>query len=729
MPNVQDQIKQARAAGYSDDEIAAKVATLPGYAEKFKAASSAGYKNSEILGHLSGAPAVASTPAPAPAAPPQDNGYFARLGRDYQQAGQEGVGKMFGAPAEALANLATGIGSSAVGGIRGLAKLATGGSLEDASNAIRSTQEALTYQPRTGAGKGAVEIISAPIIAAKEGGKYVGGAIGGAVNGEQGRIAGEAIGDALPDVAGTLLMGGAGMGAARARANRPAPAAPTAGPQSAGAAASEQYRMAQAGGASPEVLAAIEKAGSNAHPVAVARHTEASSLPVPIELTPGQASGNPALISFERNNRGKYPELADKFNRQNEQMIANFDEVRAAVAPEVAARGSDLGQMAVDAYKAMDDAVRADISAKYKALEEANGGAFPIDGAQFATVAETGLAKSNKARFLPAEVRGILDDVRESGAMTFGEFENYRTILAEEVRGAKNGNIKGAINIVRNALEEIPLVGDAAALKPLADAARNAARTRFENIKADPAYKAVTRDLPKTGEPSPLADKFIQSYVVNGKSANVQNMLKNLEIDPLNQQIIAAGVIDHLKTVSGVDARTNVGNVSQAGLNSALTALDKKSAMVLGTEAAATVEVLGNVVRNTMKQSKGDFVNNSNTTVAAKAAEGATSLAMHTLDRYSFGMAGGLRNLVEKRRLDKSVERSMQPGAGINAADFPALLAEMEAKSTAVQVPVAAPESVTGNLAARVAQERANKMKRLSEAQSVDDAIRAASGE
>lgn len=52
MANIQDQITQARAAGYSDDDIAAHLSKTPDYGSKMQTALSAGYKPTEILAHL-----------------------------------------------------------------------------------------------------------------------------------------------------------------------------------------------------------------------------------------------------------------------------------------------------------------------------------------------------------------------------------------------------------------------------------------------------------------------------------------------------------------------------------------------------------------------------------------------------------------------------------------------------------------------------------------------------
>lgn len=67
------------------------------------------------------------------------------------------------ATADVLANQVTGIGSSIVGGWRGLAELARGGSLEDAANAVHQTTQAGTYQPAAGSpGATAMKVVESP---------------------------------------------------------------------------------------------------------------------------------------------------------------------------------------------------------------------------------------------------------------------------------------------------------------------------------------------------------------------------------------------------------------------------------------------------------------------------------------------------------------------------------------------------------------------------------------
>lgn len=55
MLTVQEKISQAKAAGYTDDQIASHLGSTPEFADKIKAATAAGYKASDIVGHLSDA--------------------------------------------------------------------------------------------------------------------------------------------------------------------------------------------------------------------------------------------------------------------------------------------------------------------------------------------------------------------------------------------------------------------------------------------------------------------------------------------------------------------------------------------------------------------------------------------------------------------------------------------------------------------------------------------------
>lgn len=145
MANIQDQITQARAAGYSDDDIAAHLSKTPDYGSKMQTALSAGYKPTEILAHL----------VPAQPAAPQQS----KLNSDILP----NIG--FGVAMEPLAKMASGMIAKPAGDVVGLARMGinmvTGNHDVDPIALQRQVQGGLTYQPRTVAGASNLNPINA----------------------------------------------------------------------------------------------------------------------------------------------------------------------------------------------------------------------------------------------------------------------------------------------------------------------------------------------------------------------------------------------------------------------------------------------------------------------------------------------------------------------------------------------------------------------------------------
>lgn len=593
---------------------------------------------------------------------------------------------------EAALHGVTGLAGKAVGGIAGIGSLLMGRGNDSAADTAKWFEQALTYDPRTTAGRGATDVgaqaLQNPVL------NPVGAAIGatgnyaadsaeaagwspGAVTAM--RMAPEAIA-ALAGAPGTQAARasvaadvGAGAGAVR-RAVTPgeSPAAAIAetnpyARESMGAAAATPDLE----NVSPHLRTAIENTAreTGVNREVATRKIEADSLPIKMELSEGQATQHPPTLSNEQNARSN-PRWSEFFNRQNQQLIDNLDEIRAEAAPN--AVGNDHiqnGQALIDAYKAMDEPIRADITAKYKALEEANGGQFPLNGKDFVSAADAALSKKMKGRYVPAEVAGDLADLRDGGPMTFETFENLRTNLAAEARKADrsgDGNAAAAINIVREALETLPITGEAAKVKPLADAARSAAKARFDRLRSDPAYRAAADDSVPAGELSPLADDFIQKHVVKGKAANIKAMRENLSGDAHAGETIAAGALNYVKSKSGVNLYTNEGNFSQAGYNRALSEILPKIDYLVPSKIAEQAQTLGNVARYTQAQPRGSFVNNSNTFVAAagehfaNAAEGVANVAAHGVPVGTFA-----RKKLQARSARKSFETATAPEAGL----------------------------------------------------------------
>ena len=403
----------------------------------------------------------------------------------------------------------------------------------------------------------------------------------------------------------------------------------------------------------------------------VLRHLEADSLPIPIRMTEGQATGDVVKLSREQNLRGSQPEFARRFNEQNQQLVDNVPLIRERAAPDVyATKTIESSQALIDAYKSLDDARSADITKAYKALEDAAGGQFPVDGVALATNAERALAKKLKTDFLPAPIKRQLDRFKEGEPMTFEQFEAMRTNLAAEMRKAArsgDGNAEMAASIVREALEQLPLKAEARNLKSLADEARSLAKARFDALKKDPAYKAAVDDAVP-------ADKYFDKFVVNGVNKNINTMVETLGRDSLAHQHMKAGTINWLSDKAGiVDGR---GNFSQAQYNKALKKLDdvKNFEAVFDPQSQLQLRTLGNVAAYTQFQPRGSFVNNSNTLVgylANKAAGGLEQAGnIAGLKTFGYPIGSEARRVIRSARERREAEKALQPGAGSTLQDI-----------------------------------------------------------
>jgi len=386
---------------------------------------------------------------------------------------------------------------------------------------------------------------------------------------------------------------------------------------------------------------------------------------VPVRLTRGQATQDVNLLSDEMNMRGKNPELANRFNEQNGKLIENINAIRDKAAPDVfGVNHLENADTIINSYKALDEARTADISAKYKALEEAAGGNFPIDGKQFVANAETLLSKKLKTDFLPPAIAKQLDRYKNGETMTFEQFEAMRTNLAYEMRKAEkagDGNAKTASSLVRQALEDLPLSGEAENLKPLANEARSAAKARFDLLKKDPAYDAAVNDV--------APDKFINKYIISGNKRDLEALTAQLGKGSEGHQAVSAAVVNYLKDKAGVI--NDNGNFSQAGYNKALRQLDPKLLELVDGETAQQLKALGNVSRYTQAQPRGSYVNQSNTFVAG-AKEMAKSGLEKTANLAGFGYVpfGTMtREALASRAAAKQTQESLKPGAGTKLSD------------------------------------------------------------
>lgn len=431
------------------------------------------------------------------------------------------------------------------------------------------------------------------------------------------------------DVAGSGRKLVASMSDPESEANFPGAGASTVdSPQSISAAASPVDLT----GVSAPLRDAIQNS-KNPHAEALHRHIDADTLPMPEGITPlqlrkGQAIFDGQQISDEKNLRAD-PDtqgiLANSITDQNDKLGASMGEIRRRATPDIVHRSNiEHAQAAIDAIKTEDNAAILDTRAKYKALSDANGGALPLDTTQALAGIKSGLNEGflNKTARDNPIVSEVLEQLESGHPLTFEQFENARTNLADVQR--RGGSDAKAAAIVRNQLENMPLTGEAAKLKGLADTARAAARNRFNTIEQNPAYEAVVNDnVPKTenglhviGAPSPLADTFMDRYFLgNGPNASRAYIGRLQGIMANNQDFspaIEGASLNKLRDSAGLDIYDN-GNFRNASYRNARDAMAPKADVLMSPQSADWTEQLKRVSGYVNDEPKDAAVNRSNT--------------------------------------------------------------------------------------------------------------------
>ena len=444
------------------------------------------------------------------------------------------------------------------------------------------------------------------------------------------------------------------------------PEAPPVSAQSvADAAAARQSGGAAA--ASPDVMEAsptLQEEIARGNPAtlnqtALQNHLEADRFG--IQLSKGQATRDPGQFSREQNTTSE--PVVQLLNKQNGQMVDAIDNIRREASPTTV--GNDYienGRAAVDALKAYDEPIQADMRAKYKALTDANGGSVPIDPGQFLSNVDGALKKGflTKTAAASPEVSEVLDSVRSGEPMDFESFENARTRLASAQRAG--GSAGEAARIVRGQLEQIPLSAEAAPLKGLADTARSAAKTRFDAMEADPAYQAAVDDVSagnKRGSPTPLADTFLDKYALSKSAPQSQVDLMMQKIKATDPDA-AGAVASHTLNAIRKGAVNANGNVLPNGYNSALQKYGPKLDSLVEPGTRDDLESLGRVITNARVAPPGNYVNYSKSGVITNAAQG---IGEGLVNAKTFGMGVPvIKGMIQSGFAKDAVK----PGAGIN---------------------------------------------------------------
>jgi hypothetical protein len=445
------------------------------------------------------------------------------------------------------------------------------------------------------------------------------------------------------------------------------------GKQSAGAAATEVKTQLDAAiaQAKPELAADLKLLNpAETNIEALNRIVDADSLDVPVRLTRGQASQNPTLISRERNERGFKEQFADRFNEQNKALKENVTLVKERAAPDVFAPDYvSNAQGAIEQVREKIDAFKAEKQQAYKDLADFGAGKLEVDSKTFAQNAMNALTKNEDIDFLPPTIKTKVDQYMEGKSMNFDQFQNLATQIERERRKAQradDGNAVYALGLVRNELENLPLIGETAEAKVFADKARGLAKREFDLIdKNRPTYNSVYAMVENGGADT---KNFIQNNVFSSKNQDFAKMIDLVGDNPQAIQNLRAGTLDYILKNS-TDAS---GNFATGKFAKSISDLDvnKKLDALFGAEEAGRLRKIANAGTLIEARPKGSFVNESNTTVSA--GQMAKNYLTGVLEEIPVvgSVVKPATNLYMQNKMKKEMKESLRPAAGTKLSDI-----------------------------------------------------------
>jgi len=329
--------------------------------------------------------------------------------------------------------------------------------------------------------------------------------------------------------------------------------------------------------------------------------------------TLGQITRDPMQWAQEKNLRGVQgagEPLAEIFNGQNIALGNRLTDI----APG-AANPYQAGNALTARLQGLDAPVRERVGAAYQSARDEAGRYANINTKQFSETANAALDEQMLGRFLPSNIRGMLNDVSAGKIpLNVNNAVQFDSTLSEAQRTlARQGDSAGqrAIGVIRDALHGADIESAAGqTAKQSFDAARGMARERFATIDRIPALKAALDDV----DP----DKYVQKYIINGKTNDLSALANYVRADPEAQKIVRSQIIDHLQSKAFGMNVTGDKSFAPESFNKALQSIgtDKLSTF-FSPEEISTLQAIGRVGANINTVPAGSAPNFSNTASAA----------------------------------------------------------------------------------------------------------------
>jgi hypothetical protein len=356
--------------------------------------------------------------------------------------------------------------------------------------------------------------------------------------------------------------------------------------------------------------------------------------------TVGKLTRDPATYTQEENLMRVGANSKDKAaqqlgsirNENNSRLIALMNETGANTSDDAIA-GAEKVIGALKQRGARADQI---ISNLYDKARDSAGRSAALDHYAFTQRAGDLLHEANVESFLTPDIRNKLNGFASGEIPLTAEIaEQFKTGIGRIQRNSSDGNVRHALGLVRQALDETPLMGAAptpinggnqlvAAGGQLAEGqapslgqeaidafnkARRMNRSWRQIVERTPALQAVEDGV----EP----DKFVQQFIVgSGNKASVAGLAalrQSIKSSPEAMGAVRGQIARYLKSEALNGASDEVGTFSQSGFNKAFDAIgERKLRMFFTPEEIDRLKAVGRVAAYEQKDPVGSAVNRSN---------------------------------------------------------------------------------------------------------------------
>jgi hypothetical protein len=609
-----------------------------------------------------------STPAATPAQLKQQSGSIVgdaiktgfEMRKQLQGAGEVGLTALTGAVAAPLA-AATGVIAAARSG-----KFGTKEGVKAGEEQAKNLMGQMTYQPRTEKGQEYAQDLQRAFEASKLPPVGVPETLGFAP------LAGPATQQAIG--APSQLKAGFQKLKAELPTVRVERGQPSAMQSGGAAAATNQAMLDEAiSRATPELAAELKAMKpEQVNKAALENQIVADTLPIPVRLTKGQATQDPTMISFERNERGMKEKLSQHFNEQNKALQENANLIKQKTAEGTFETDYVANaERAIESFKEINTARQAEIKSAYDALDQLGAGKIEVDSKAFGENAMKALTANEDIDFLPPVIKSKIESYQDGKPMNFAQYENLRTQIARETRKAQradDGNAVHSLTLARSELEKLPLLNETAEAKVVADKARSLAKSEFDLLdKRKDTYNSVYADIVNG---SADTKDFIPKVVLRSKNADFSKAMDLLKDNPDAIKQLRAGTLDYIIR----ESTDKSGNFLTGKFTQMVNNLDvNKKLTTLFGEDSQQIKDLAKTGQLIEARPRGSFVNESNTSVANMASNYAKGAAEVGVNVAAKGLPIGTmgRQYLEKRAANKQVAETLKPGAGVKLSEIP----------------------------------------------------------